>query len=103
MTERKARASGTGRKAKALRTLCERLTGHGDGSVGGEEEADAVRLAGVEEVGEGSELGFDGGAVACEVEVRGGGLQTIEVERQALIVLVEEDGFDELEGLVGAG
>ncbi len=36
---------------------------------GAREEADAVGLAGVEEVGEGSELGFDGGAVAGEVEV----------------------------------
>ena len=81
----------------------EGMGGDGCGAVGREEEADAVALAGVEEVGKGSELGFYGGAVADEVEVGGGGLETIKVEREARIVLVEEDGFDELEGLVGAG
>ena len=70
------------------------MGGDGGRAVGGEEEADAVGVAGVEEVGEGSELGFDGRAVADEVEVAGGGFEAIEMEGEALVVLVEEEGFD---------
>ena len=79
------------------------LRGDGSGSVGGQEEADTVGMAGVEEGCKGSELCFDGRAVAEEIEVVGGGLNAIEVEGEARVVLVEEDGFDEVEGLVGAG
>ena len=72
----------------------EGMGGDGGGAVGGEEEADAVALAGVEEVGEGAELGFDGGAVADEVEVVGGGFEAVEMEGEMRVVLIEEDGFD---------
>ena len=98
MTERKARANWTGKEVRAFLTGMlgwrQGLTGHGYGAIGGEEEADAVGVAGVEEVGEGSKFGFYGGAVADEVEVVGGGLEAIEMEGEAGIVLVEEDGFD---------
>ena len=51
-------------------------------------------VARVEEGCEGSELGFDGGAVAEEVEVVRGGLEAVQVEGEAGVVLVEEEGLD---------
>ncbi len=59
--------------------------------------------AGVERVSEGAELGFEAGAAAGEVEVAGGGLEAVEVQGETHVVLVEEEGFDEFEGPVGAG
>ena len=81
----------------------QRLGGEGGFAGAGEEQADPVGVAGVEEVSEGAELGFDGGAIAEEAEVVGGGFEAVEVEWEAGEVLVEEEGFDELEGEVGSG
>jgi len=47
----KARASVFERNGRDLRMVGERFGGDGDGAVGGEEEANAMALAGVEEVG----------------------------------------------------
>ncbi len=57
----------------------------------------------VEEGCEGSELGFDGGAVAEEVEVVRGGFEAVQMEGESRVVLVVKEGFDELKGLVDAG
>jgi len=53
-----------------------------------------VALRGVERERELVELGFDGGAVAGEVEVLRGGFKAVEMEWEANVMLVEENGFD---------